>query len=57
MKHSDRKTIVALFLLAGSAAASMINAQGKAPNLVLSNGEIVTVDDRFTIAEAVALRG
>ena len=57
MKHSNWKTIVALFLLAGSAAASMINAQGQAPNLVLSNGKIVTVDDRFTIAEAVALRG
>jgi predicted amidohydrolase YtcJ len=27
------------------------------PDLILSNGKIVTVDDRFTIAQAVAVRG
>ncbi len=28
-----------------------------APDLVLSNGKIITVDERFTIAQAVAIRG
>ena len=55
MKQSNWKTIAALVLFASTSAASMVQAQ--APDLVLSNGKIVTVDDRFTIAEAVALRG
>jgi predicted amidohydrolase YtcJ len=28
-----------------------------APDLILTNGKIITVDDRFSIAEAVAIRG
>ncbi len=34
-----------------------LSAQTPAPDLVLSNGKIITVDDRFTIAQAVAIRG
>ena len=44
-------------LLAAAGAGATIRAQQPAPDLVLSNGKIVTVDDRFTIAQAVAVRG
>ena len=32
-------------------------AQQPPPDLILTNGKIITVDDRFTIAQAVAIRG
>ena len=44
-----------LFVIGG--ALSMLRAQQPAPDLVLSNGKIITVDERFTIAQAVAIRG
>ncbi|PWU11339.1 MAG: hypothetical protein C5B51_02830 [Terriglobia bacterium] len=37
--------------------ALALEAQQAPPDLVLSNGKIVTVDERFTIAQAVAIRG
>jgi predicted amidohydrolase YtcJ len=37
------------------AAASLLRAQ--APDLVLLNGKVITVDERFTLAQAVAIRG
>ena len=48
-----------LLALVASAAASAaaLCAQQSAPDLILSNGKIITVDERFTIAEAVAIRG
>jgi predicted amidohydrolase YtcJ len=37
---------------------SPVTAQGSnAPDLVFSNGKVVTVDERFTIAQAVAVKG
>jgi predicted amidohydrolase YtcJ len=47
-------------LVAGAAAISILPAfaQGAiTADLILSNGKIVTVDDRFTIAQAVAIKG
>src|SRR4029453_15761779 len=46
----------------GSGAASAASAQGSgAPgspaDVIISNGKIITVDERFTIAQAVAVRG
>ena len=38
-------------------ASIALNAQQAAPDLILSNGKIITVDERFTIAQAVAVRG
>src|SRR6476661_5957394 len=38
-------------------AAAMPRAQQAPPDLILSNGKVVTVDERFTIAQAVAVRG
>ena len=35
----------------------MLFAQQPAPDLILSNGKIITVDERFTIAQAVAIQG
>ncbi|MCR4426450.1 MAG: hypothetical protein NUW23_09720, partial [Firmicutes bacterium] len=32
-------------------------APGGAPDLVLYNGKVITVDSEFTLAEAVAVRG
>ncbi len=32
-------------------------AQSSRPDLILTNGKIITVDDRFTIAQAVAIQG
>jgi len=31
------------------------HAQSSAPELILTNGKIVTVDDRFNVAQAVAI--
>ncbi len=42
---------------AALAASAMLSAQSSAPNLILSNGKIVTVDERFSMAQAVAIRG
>jgi predicted amidohydrolase YtcJ len=36
---------------------SGVAAQQNAPDLILTNGKIITVDERFTIAQAVAVRG
>jgi predicted amidohydrolase YtcJ len=45
-------------LVAGLAAASLaVEAQQAAPDLILSNGKIITVDETFSIAQAVAVRG
>jgi hypothetical protein len=38
-------------------AAAILGAQQTAPDLILSNGKVITVDERFTIAQAVAIRG
>jgi predicted amidohydrolase YtcJ len=45
------KTAVLLVL------AGVLCAQQPAPDLILSNGKIVTVDERFRIAQAVAIQG
>jgi predicted amidohydrolase YtcJ len=44
-------------LLAAFVTALALNAQQAPPDLILSNGKIVTVDQRFTITQAVAIRG
>src|SRR5207237_1577140 len=38
-------------------AAAIFAVQQTAPDLVLSNGKIITVDERFSIAQAVAIKG
>ena len=39
------------------AASAALYSQQAAADLVLTNGKIITVDERFTIAQAVAVRG
>lgn len=38
-------------------AAALVHAQPPAADTILSNGKVVTADDRFAIASAVAVRG
>jgi predicted amidohydrolase YtcJ len=51
------KTVRVGVLLAVAGAISILHAQQAAADLIFSNGKIITVDDRFTIAQAVAIRG
>jgi hypothetical protein len=46
-----------MVVLLAISAAALLRAQPPAPDLVLSNGKIITVDERFTIAQAVAIKG
>jgi predicted amidohydrolase YtcJ len=44
--------------MAGLTGASIfLGAQQAPPDVILTNGKIITVDDRFSIAQAVAVRG
>ncbi len=45
-----------IILLAIAAAVSLVSAQQQPPDLILSNGKIITVDERFTIAQAIAVK-
>jgi predicted amidohydrolase YtcJ len=56
MSHSVSKTRVAIAVFAVTAAV-MVHAQQTDVDTVLTNGKIITVDDRFTIAQAVAIQG
>src|SRR4051812_27943243 len=40
-----------------AAALAVVGAQQIAPDIILTNGKIITVDERFTIAQAVAVQG
>jgi predicted amidohydrolase YtcJ len=51
---SETRSFGMLVLLA---IAGVLRAQQPAPDLILSNGKIITVDERFTIAQAVAIQG
>jgi len=46
-----------LALLAIAGATATLHAQQPVPDLILTNGKIITVDERFTVAQAVAIRG
>src|SRR5437867_11899952 len=56
MSKSVSKTQVVIALCA-VAAAVMVHAQRADVDTVLTNGKIITVDDRFTIAQAMAIQG
>ena len=55
MKNSISRTLAAVMLCAVGAAV-FVHAQ-QPVDLILTNGKIITVDDRFSIAQAVAIRG
>ena len=48
------KRLALMFAIAGGVFAA---AQQTAPDLVLSNGKVITVDERFSIAQAIAVKG
>ncbi|HEY2941517.1 MAG TPA: hypothetical protein VGN09_03695, partial [Vicinamibacteria bacterium] len=50
------RTLVLVLLLAAPAAAQPPAVVLAYPSLVLYNGKVLTVDERFTVAEAVAVR-
>ena len=50
-----KRAITALVFATGVGAT--VHAQQPAPDLILSNGKIITVDERFSIAQAVAIKG
>ena len=47
--------LIVLALIA--AASAILPAQGPPADIILTNGKIVTVDERFSIAQAVAIQG
>jgi predicted amidohydrolase YtcJ len=60
MTRRTLTVVVVGLLVAGAASVSMRSARAQdaiTADLILSNGKIVTVDDRFTIAQAVAIKG
>src|SRR5215471_15577379 len=57
MRRWTSMAIMACGLLAIAAAMSIFGMQQQAADIVLSNGKIITVDERFTIAQAVAIKG
>jgi predicted amidohydrolase YtcJ len=52
-----RRIAIICAALAVVLAVTTLRAQTPAPDLILSNGKIITVDERFTIAQAVAVHG
>src|SRR5262245_30634247 len=50
-----KTSVAALFVLAGAQAS--VHAQPAPADIIFSNGKIITVDNRFSIAQAVAVRG
>ena len=57
MRYFHWRMIVVVALSAITSTSIFIRAQQAAPDLILTNGKIITVDERFTIAQAVAVRG
>lgn len=52
-----KRYVLTLMTVVLSGAPLMLRAQQAAPDIVLTNGKIITVDDEFSIAQAVAVRG
>ena len=48
---------VVLWLAGVAAAVDVVRSQPQPADIILSNGKVVTVDDRFSIASAIAIRG
>jgi predicted amidohydrolase YtcJ len=57
MKRLILKPLLIGLMSAAVGAAVVLNAQQPPADVVLTNGKIITVDGKFTIAQAVAIRG
>ncbi len=56
-KHMSQVVLAGLFAAVAVATAPAVQAQQPAADLILTSGKIITVDDRFQVAQAVAIRG
>src|SRR5438045_1952305 len=60
-KHQNKRLIMLSFMIRALVVAGLtclsVTANAQPANVVLVNGKVVTVDDRFSIAEALAIRG
>ena len=52
-----KRRLLTLLMTTLIGAPMALQAQQAAPDTILTNGKIITVDDQFRIAEAVAIRG
>ena len=57
MRRAASSVATAVALCATVGVIQMLRAQQPPPDLVLTNGKVVTVDERFTIAQGLAVRG
>ena len=57
MNNRVKQFVVVGALCAATGAPGARAQQPPPPDLILSNGKIITVDDRFSIAQAIAIRG
>jgi predicted amidohydrolase YtcJ len=57
MRHATSTVTIAAVLCAVVGVIHVLGAQQPPPDLVLTNGKVVTVDERFTIAQGLAVRG
>ena len=57
MSPRTRRLLATGSFLALAVGSAISRAQQPTPDLVLSNGRIITVDDRFSISEAIAVSG
>ena len=56
-RFARRSAIAGALLCLFGMIAAMLHAQQAAPDVILTNGKIITVDERFRIAQAVAVKG
>jgi len=57
MRHLILRPLLLAVIGAAAAAATVAHAQQQTADVVLTNGKIITVDNQFHIAQAVAIRG
>src|SRR5215211_7161226 len=57
MKKRALFTLAGVAILAAATIAPVVRAQQPTADLILTNGKIITVDEKFSIAQAVAVRG
>ena len=56
MKRFTSSAALASGLLLIAAATWLVAAQQSFPDIVMSNGKVITVDERFSIAQAIAIK-
>ena len=57
MRRLILKPLLLGLIGAVAGAAATIHAQQQPADVILTNGKVITVDNKFTVAQAVAIRG